>query len=106
LWIEVGLPAEKLVRKTCGRAAEVVIYSYGGRAAGIWYEQNRNQLERLGNLTIIDLPPESTRALAKLAQRTMRLQCTIQDGQVRISDSVESVQVERVPLKVAQPGLR
>jgi uncharacterized protein YaeQ len=106
LWIDVGLPAEKLIRKASGRAAEVVVYCYGGRAAGMWFEQNRNQFERLGNLSVIDLPPECTQALAGLAQRSMRLQCTIQDGQIWISDGDESVQVERLPLKVAQPGLR
>ncbi|MGC2457962.1 MAG: YaeQ family protein [Gallionellaceae bacterium] len=104
LWIDVGLPAEKLIRKACGRADQVVVYAYGGRTAGIWFEQNRSQFERLDNLTIIDLPPESTRDLAKLAQRTMRLQCTIQDGQVWLSDGAQSVQVERTVLKAAQPA--
>jgi uncharacterized protein YaeQ len=47
---------------------------------------------------------ESTHALAKLAQRTMELQCTIQDGQVWLSDGVASVQVERVALKAADGG--
>ncbi len=106
LWIDVGLPAEKLVRKACGRADRVMVYTYGGRTAGVWFEQNRRQFERLGNLTIINLQPEGTQALARLAQRSMRLQCTIQDGQMWISDADESVQVERMPLKVAQPGLR
>lgn len=102
LWVDVGLPAEKLVRKACGRAGQVVVYAYGGRTAGIWYEQNRNQFERQDNLGIIDLQTESTRELAKLAQRTMRLQCTIQDGQVWLGDGDRSVQVERTVLKAAQ----
>ena len=48
---------------------------------------------------MINLPTESTRAIAKLAQRNMQLQCTIQDGQVWLSDGNDSVQVERVVLK-------
>ncbi len=32
-WIDVGLPGEKRMRKACGRAEAVVVYSYGGRAA-------------------------------------------------------------------------
>ena len=48
---------------------------------------------------MINLPVESTRAIAKLAQRTMQVQCTIQDGQVWLSDGNASVQVERVMLK-------
>lgn len=99
LWIDVGLPDEKLIRKACGRANRVVVYCYGGRTADMWFAQNSSQFQRLKNLTVINLPTESTRAIAKLAQRNMQLQCTIQDGQVWLSDGNDSVQVERVLLK-------
>jgi uncharacterized protein YaeQ len=99
LWIDVGLPDEKLIRKACGRANQVIVYTYGGRTADMWFAQNSSQFERLKNLTVINLPVESTRAIAKLAQRTMQVQCTIQDGQVWLSDGNASVQVERVMLK-------
>jgi uncharacterized protein YaeQ len=102
LWIDVGIPDEKLIRKACGRADQVVVYCYGGRVADMWFTQNKPQFERLKNLTIINLPVESTQALAKLAQRKMDLQCTIQDGQVWLSDGDASVQVERVALKTAE----
>jgi uncharacterized protein YaeQ len=98
-WIDVGIPDEKLIRKACGRSSQVIVYCYGGRVADIWYAQNSAQFERQKNLTLISLPVESTKALAKLAQRTMNLQCTIQDGQVWLSDGDTSVQVERVTLK-------
>jgi uncharacterized protein YaeQ len=104
LWIDVGIPDEKLIRKACGRAGQVVVYCYGGRVADMWFTQNSAQFERQKNLTIINLPVESTNALAKLAQRTMDLQCTIQDGQVWLSDGDASVQVERVALKMAGSG--
>lgn len=99
LWIDVGTPDEKLIRKACGRADQVVVYSYGGRIADMWFAQNSSQFERLKNLTVVNLPIETTRAISKLAQRTMQLQCTIQDGQVWLSDGNESVEVERVILK-------
>jgi len=100
-WIDVGLPDEKLIRKACGRAEQVVVYCYGGRVAQMWFEQNHSQFARLKNLTVIDLPYESTQALAALAQRTMSLQCTIQDGQIWLSDGQESVSIERTVLKAA-----
>ncbi len=99
LWIDVGLPDEKLIRKACGRSGQVVVYAYGGRVAEMWFAQNSSQFDRLKNLTVINLPQESTRAMARLAERTMQLQCTIQDGHVWLSDGKESVQVERVTLK-------
>jgi uncharacterized protein YaeQ len=101
LWIDVGIPDEKLIRKACGRADQVVVYCYGGRVADMWFAQHIAQFERQKNLTIVNLPVESTQALAGLAQRTMSLQCTIQDGQVWLSDGDASVQVERVVLKTA-----
>lgn len=101
LWIDVGQPDEKLIRKACGRANRVVVYTYGGRAADMWFAQNSRTFERLKNLSIINLPAEHTRAIAKLAQRTMQLQCTIQDGQVWLGDGENSLEVERVAWKGA-----
>jgi uncharacterized protein YaeQ len=94
LWIEVGLPDEKSIRKACGRAGQVRIYSYGGQRARLWWKQAGDQLDRVANLTVIDVPVESSLAMARLAQRNMRLQCTIQDGQVLLTDGHEVAQVE------------
>ncbi len=35
LWVSVGLPDEKLIRKAVSRANSVIVYSYGGRAAEV-----------------------------------------------------------------------
>lgn len=83
-WIELGNPDEQRIRKACGRARHVVIVNYGGRSADIWWEKNRAALTRLKNLTVIDIPATAVTALAALAERTMRLQCMIQDRQVQI----------------------
>lgn len=34
-----------------------------------------------------------------MANRNMQLQCTIQDGQIWLTDSVETVLIEREPFK-------
>ncbi len=103
LWVDVGIPDEKLIRKASGRANQVIVYCYGGRVADMWFAQNSGQFERLKNLTVINLPVESTRAIAKLAQRNMQLQCTIQDGQVWLGDGNDSVMIVRVTLKASSP---
>jgi uncharacterized protein YaeQ len=102
LWIDVGLPDEKSVRKACRRAAQVRIYSYGGHGAELWWDQVRDKLDRAGNLTVINLPAAASQAMARLAQRNMRLQCTIQDGHVLLTDGQNTAQVEPVTLKAAQ----
>ena len=101
LWIDVGLPDEKLIRKACGRANQVVVYCYGGNAAQMWFDQNAKQFARLKNLTVINLPQENTQAIANLAERTMQLQCNIQDGQVWLMNDKESIIIERNILKAA-----
>src|SRR6185295_12969669 len=37
-WIDVGLPDEREVRKACGRADQVHILAYGGRAVDLWWQ--------------------------------------------------------------------
>lgn len=99
LWLDVGIPDEKLIRKACGRANQVIVYAYGGRAAEMWFAQNKAQFERQKNLTVINVSAESTAELSKLAQRTMNIQCTIQDDQVWMGDGEASVSIERRVLK-------
>ena len=106
LWIQVGLPDEKSIRKACGRAAQVRIYSYGGRGAELWWNQVGDKLERCANLGVIDLPPAAGQGLAGLARRNMRLQCTIQDGQAWLTDGQTTVQVDPVTLKAPQVASR
>lgn len=100
-WIEVGLPDEKSVRKACGRATQVLLYTYG-RGASKWWQDNSDAMARPDNLTVIDLPAESTQALAKLAERTMQLQCTIQDGTTWITNGDNTVEISPVVLSAAR----
>jgi uncharacterized protein YaeQ len=92
LWIDVGLPDEREVRKACGRAREVKLYTYG-RGAPVWWEGARQTLARQDNLEVIALPVEQTRALAALAMRTMRLQCSIQEEIALFSDGQRAVEL-------------
>jgi uncharacterized protein YaeQ len=94
LWIELGQPDEKLIRRACGRAAQVVVYSYSGHGADVWWSQIGSKLERLENLTVVNLQAATAPALARLAERTMQLSCTIGDGQLWMANDSDSVQVE------------
>jgi uncharacterized protein YaeQ len=96
LWIDLGQPEEKRIRRACGRARQVIIYTYSGHSAELWWQKQRDALQRLSNLTVIDVPAATVQALAGLAQRGMQLQCTIQDGQIWLADDNTSVQVDLV----------
>jgi uncharacterized protein YaeQ len=101
LWIEVGQPDEKRLMKACGRAEKVIVYSYSA-TSHIWYKGIANKLERAKNLTVINIPAEASAQLEQLATRNMQLQCTIQDGQVWLTDSSATVLVEREPFKAGR----
>jgi uncharacterized protein YaeQ len=92
LWIDVGQPDEKLVRRACGRADEVLIYTYG-RGADLWWSRSRAALDRARNLTVKSVAIEASQDLAKLAQRTMQLSCTIQDGHIWLGDKAGAVEI-------------
>jgi uncharacterized protein YaeQ len=104
LWIEVGLPEEKSIRRACGRAKQVRIYCYGGHGADIWWKQTGADLQRNGNLTIVNVPRQSSQAMAQLAQRNMKLQYTVQEEQIWVADGKDSIQLELVTLKHAVPA--
>ncbi|WP_332607554.1 YaeQ family protein [Achromobacter sp. ESBL13] len=94
LWIEIGQPEERRILRACGRADEVIVYCYGGSASKIWWDGVRNKLERTRNLKVVNLPSEQSRALAKLAERTMQLNANISDGIVYFSADKGEVSIE------------
>ena len=100
-WIDVGLPDERDLRRACGRADEVVVLCYGGRAAEIWWQQNESKLKALDKLAVLLLEAADSAALAALAGRTMRLQCTIQDGRIYLADDETTLEFEPRWLKRA-----
>ncbi|WP_281647282.1 YaeQ family protein [Parendozoicomonas sp. Alg238-R29] len=86
-WIEVGLPDERRMRKACNQSEQVFMYAYGDRAAPVWREQNKAVLRRFSNLTVFFIPEEQVSAMAEHTERTMDLQCTIQDGEIMFSSN-------------------
>ena len=85
LWVALGLPSEKIVRQSCGKANKVIVYCYGGRTAEVWWEKIKNSTTRFDNLRVINFSVKDTNELSKLASRSMKLQVNIQDGDVMVS---------------------
>jgi uncharacterized protein YaeQ len=98
-WIDVGLPDEREVRKACGRAREVDVFAYGGRAVDLWWESVRGKLDGQERLAVHEVTPEATQALAAMAARNMRLQVTIQDSHLSITDHDQAFGTELRVLK-------
>jgi uncharacterized protein YaeQ len=94
LWIDIGQPDETRLRKACSRAAQVIVLCYSS-SCEIWWKQIENKLTRLKNLTVMQLPAETSQALAAMAARSMQLQCMVQDDEVWMS-----TEAARVPVKL------
>ena len=99
VWVDVGLPDERLLRKASGRAERVVLYAYGGRAVDLWWERNQRALQRVDNLAVRTVGAEVLDALSRLAERSMQLQCTIQDEQIWFSNGSTTVPLTLGSLK-------
>ncbi len=98
LWIEVGQPEDKPLIRACSKADLVLVYAFAN-AAEIWWRGIETRLTRLDRLQVWRLSSETTLALAKLAQRSMQLQATLQEGTLTLSDARETVHLEPVRWK-------
>ena len=77
LWIDFGQLDEKRIRKACGRAKQVIIYTYNEGKANVWWQQQQEKCQRFDNLSVIQITADGIDALL---QRSMQLQCNIQEG--------------------------
>jgi uncharacterized protein YaeQ len=88
LWIEVGLPSEDRLRKACSRAKQVFIYPYGTeRNVDIWWKKLADNVQRFDHLSVMPLSSELTQTLSSMVEANMDLQCTINEGEVWLSNA-------------------
>jgi uncharacterized protein YaeQ len=93
LWIDLGEPDERRLRQACGRARQVLLYTYG-RGSDVWWQGLQNKITKLKNLRVLRIAPAALVALVKLHQRNMQLQATVQDNQLWLSSGDQCVLVE------------
>ena len=91
-WIEVGQPDEKRLLRITARVERVSVYSFSS-STPIWWQGIATKLTRARNLTVWQIPAAQSESLAALAQRTMELQVTVQDGGIWIGDGTRSLEV-------------
>ena len=91
-WIDVGQPDDKRLMKAAGRAKRVTSYSFSS-STPVWWKTLETKLTRASNLVVWQIEAAQSQALAKLAERSMQLQVTVQDGTVWISTTTDSVEI-------------
>lgn len=101
-WIEVGQPDDRRLAKACGRAESVTLVTYGPSVA-VWWSGIERRLTRLNNLTVWQIPSDQSQALARLAQRAMQWQLTVQDGHVWVHGDTQEVEIVPSCLRAPAP---
>jgi uncharacterized protein YaeQ len=89
MWIDLGQPDEKRIKKACGRSEKVIIYTFKENLASTWFKQIESSLNRFKNLQIIYLNIDGN--IESLTKRSMTLQCNISDNELTLIDDYNSV---------------
>lgn len=87
LWVDLGQPDEKRIRKACARAKQVIIYTYHEGKAKVWWQQQKEKCQRFNNLKVIHIHADGVESMMK---RSMQLQCNIQDGDIYLNDDTSN----------------
>ena len=95
-WIDVGHPSERRIRKACGQAERVSVFTYADRASAIWWSETEAAVARHRHLTVVDLAVEG---IDTLVSRSMALQCTVDGASAWLTTDDASVEVRRTTLK-------
>jgi uncharacterized protein YaeQ len=102
-WIEVGQPADdRRLAKACSRAERATLYCYS-QAAPIWWAGIAPKVARLRNLQVWQIPADEIQALAKLVARSMQLQVTVQEAQIWVGNTDDSVEIHLKSLQAPHP---
>lgn len=97
-WIDLGQPDERRIRQAQGRSDKVTVIAYAASTA-VWWAGIQNKLQRTPKLAVWQIPAEQSQALAALAERSMQLQISIQDGSAYVSTAKGAVEITPVLLK-------
>jgi uncharacterized protein YaeQ len=60
----------------------------------VWWRGIENKLNRQSKLGVVRIPTEAAQAMAGMAERSMQLQATIQEGGMTLSSTLGSVHFE------------
>ncbi|NYT82518.1 YaeQ family protein [Alcaligenaceae bacterium] len=93
-WIDLGHPDERRLLQAAGKSRRVVVFCYGGHASKVWWQGVQGAAARMRDLAVYSVDPASAQALARLAQRSMNLHATIDEGSILLSSGEDSVSVE------------
>ncbi|GLQ30809.1 YaeQ family protein [Litoribrevibacter albus] len=98
LWIELGQPDEKRLRKVIKQSRQVIVYDMDSPNFEKWWLSLSKTLGNPSNLSIYSIAEAPVAELAQSLERSNELQATIQDDQMWLS--MGDVNVEIAPKRI------
>lgn len=94
LWIDLGQIDEKRLRQACGKAKHVTLFTYNDKQAAPWWQLMESHFNRQDNLSVYHIQTQDSEALGEMANKSMELQISIQDGDIFINDNAHNIQLK------------
>jgi uncharacterized protein YaeQ len=99
-WIDVGQPDERRILRASPRAGAVTVLSFAS-STPVWWNGVASKITRARNVAVWQVEAAQSQTLAALAQRSMQLQVSVQDGTVYVNEGARSVEITPLRLNAA-----
>ncbi|MDO6428272.1 YaeQ family protein [Thalassotalea sp. 1_MG-2023] len=101
LWVELGQPDEKRVKRASNKADKVIIYGYHS-PFDVWWQQQEKKLTLFKNVQITRFDYQALAKFSELIDRTTEIQASIQDGQLWLTIGDKSLLIEHQTLQTSR----
>lgn len=92
-WIDLGLPDEKRIKKASGRSNKVSIFTYNSFKTKVWLEKIRPYIINNKKISVFHFEESAPGELTKLVEKSMSLNCLIEDDHIILSNDKFLVQI-------------
>ena len=92
-WIEVGQPEHPRLRKACGRARLVSLYTFG-KSSDTWWKLNGEAISALPHLNAWQFDWADIAAIAGMLDRNVNLSISIVGGMIYVDNGKGSASIE------------
>jgi len=94
-WIELGMPDEKRIKQALGKSKKVSVFTTHTNTYEDWFKKIKIKSDKLFlyYIEVIDNGP-----IERIAQRNMKLSCTIEDQLMHIGDDDQRIGINIVNL--------
>lgn len=103
LWIDVGLPEEKNLKKAVSKSKEVKVYTYGDRKIRPWLERNLQSLKQLSGISYFQITDEAIEQLMPLLSRNINWSVLVlENNEISVTNEKHTVHIQVNSLNLSE----